>query len=105
MRFDEKVYDLCRKVPQGRVTTYSEIAHALGNRAYRAVGNALNKNPYSPEVPCHRVVSSDGTVGGFAHGPEKKRSMLEKEGISFEGDRITSFEDVFFPLRGPICSS
>jgi methylated-DNA-[protein]-cysteine S-methyltransferase len=49
--FSEKVYDLLRKVPEGRVTTYKELAHALGTRAYRGVGQAMKKNPYWPEVP------------------------------------------------------
>ncbi len=49
--FSDKVYDLLRKVPKGRVTTYKEIAHALGNRAYRGVGQAMKRNPYAPEVP------------------------------------------------------
>ncbi len=49
--FSDKVYDLLRKVPEGRVTTYKEIAHALGSRAYQAVGQAMKRNPYGPEVP------------------------------------------------------
>ena len=49
--FADKAYDLLRKVPKGRVTTYKEIAHALGSRAYRGVGQAMRKNPYAPEVP------------------------------------------------------
>lgn len=79
--FNERCYALLRKVPKGKVTTYQELAHALGTKAYRAVGNAMNKNPYAPEVPCHRVVKSDGTLGGFASGPAKKKIMLKEEGI------------------------
>lgn len=86
--FNERCYALLRKVPQGRVTTYQQLAHALGTKAYRAVGNAMNKNPYAPEVPCHRVVKSNGDLGGFASGPRKKIAMLTKEGIMIENNRI-----------------
>ena len=77
MTFFERVYMLCGKVPKGRVTTYKEIGNALGGRGqvYRAVGVALNRNPHAPAVPCHRVVNSDGRVGGFAHGAKKKIKM------------------------------
>ena len=63
--FQERVYSALRKVPRGRVTTYKELGHALKSTAYRAIGQALRCNPYAPEVPCHRVVASDGTLGGF----------------------------------------
>ncbi len=75
--FSEKCYELLKKVPKGKITTYKEIARALKTKAYRAVGNAMNKNPYSPKVPCHRVVKSDGKVGGFALGKRKKILMLK----------------------------
>ena len=67
--FQEKVYKLCKKVPKGKVSTYGEIAKALGKKGLmsRAVGNALNKNPYAPIVPCHRIVKSNGEIGGFEH--------------------------------------
>lgn len=88
--FQQKVYNLCRKVPQGKVTTYREIGNALGGRGqvYRAVGAALNKNPFAPEVPCHRVVKSNGFVGGFARGTKKKIELLEKEGIEVKNGNI-----------------
>jgi methylated-DNA-[protein]-cysteine S-methyltransferase len=86
MNFDERVWELCRKVPKGKVTTYKEIAKALNTNAYQAVGNALNRNPYGiwttegkDMVPCHRVINSDGRVGGFALGKKKKIELLEKE--------------------------
>ncbi len=83
MKFDEKVYCLCMKIPRGKVTAYKEIAKALHTKAYRAVGNALRRNPHSPKVPCHRVVKSDGSLGGFAGkmNNSKKAKLLEKEGI------------------------
>jgi HemK-related putative methylase len=96
--FNERCYALLSLVPQGKVTTYGAIAHALGTGASRAVGNAMNKNPYAPEIPCHRVVNSDGKVGGFAGGTNEKIRMLEKEGIHVKGGRILSFEKVSYAL-------
>ncbi len=99
MNFNEKVWQLCKKVPRGRVTTYKEIASAMKTKAYRAVGNALNRNPYgamshssnSEMVPCHRVVGSNGDLVGFAHGLKKKTEMLRKEGIKIKNGRIVDF--------------
>lgn len=79
--FNESCYKILRKVPKGKVTTYKEIARALRSRAYRAVGSAMNKNPYSPGVPCHRVIKSNGEVGGFAKGINAKVKLLKSEGI------------------------
>src|SRR3982751_2503936 len=81
MNFNQKVWALTARVPAGKVTTYARIAEALGSKGYRAVGNALNKNPYAPAVPCHRVVGSNGSLTGFAAGVEKKQAMLLAERI------------------------
>ena len=81
MNFNERCYVFLKKVPKGSVTTYKEIARALRSKAYRAVGNAMNKNPYAPKVPCHRVINSNGFVGQFAKGTEAKIRMLKSEGI------------------------
>lgn len=86
--FQKRVYKILKKVPKGKVTTYGAIAKKLGKKSYRAVGTALNKNPYAPHVPCHRVVKSNGEVGGFAHGTKKKMEMLRKEGIVIENNKI-----------------
>lgn len=86
--FSERCYQILKKVPRGKVTTYREIARALRSKAYRAVGNAMNRNPRAPHVPCHRVVKSDGRVGGFASGTRKKISMLKKEGIKIVKGKI-----------------
>jgi methylated-DNA-[protein]-cysteine S-methyltransferase len=83
MDFKEKVWNECKKIPKGKVSTYGEIAKALKSGA-RAVGNALNKSPGMPLVPCHRVVKSNGEVGGFAQGTKKKIEMLKKEGIEIK---------------------
>ena len=85
--FNEKCYALLRKVPKGKVTTYKEIAEALNTKAYRAVGNAMNKNQ-SPNVLCHRVIKTNGKVGGFAQGTDKKIQMLLEEGIEVKNRAV-----------------
>ena len=92
--FNEKVWQLCGKVPKGKVTTYKQIAAAMNTKAYRAVGNALNKNPNSPIVPCHRVVGSNGDLVGFARGLAMKARMLRKEGIKVKNNKIVDFDKV-----------
>ena len=86
--FYEKVYEVARKIPKGKVSTYKEIARALNSKAYRAVGSAMNKNPYAPKVPCHRVINSDGRIGGFASGTSAKIKMLKAEGVEVINERI-----------------
>ncbi len=79
--FTEKVYAVVAKIPKGSVMTYAEVARRAGRpRAYRAVGNIMNKNPDTKKVPCHRVVRSDGTPGGYARGTKKKIALLRREG-------------------------
>ncbi|MEA2708563.1 MAG: methylated-DNA-[protein]-cysteine S-methyltransferase [Phycisphaerales bacterium] len=96
MTFNQKVWALCARVPAGKVTTYGEIARALKCKAYRAVGNALNKNPYAPAVPCHRVVGSTGELTGFAGGLAKKKSLLAREGVEMKNDRVVMREKFTF---------
>ena len=72
---------MCKRVPKGRVTTYKAIGDKLRTKAYRAIGTALNKNPYAPKVPCHRVINSNRSVGGFAKGINAKKKLLREEGI------------------------
>ena len=88
MGFNDSVWEVCKSIPKGKVSTYKEIAKALNTKAYRAVGNALNKNPYAPIVPCHRVVNSDGGVGGFARGQEQKIRLLESEGVEIKDGKV-----------------
>ncbi len=79
-KFQEKVYQAVAKIPKGETRTYAQIAAAVGYpRAYRAVGNALNKNPFLGKVPCHRVVRSDGKAGGYILGTQKKIQLLKGE--------------------------
>ncbi len=81
MVFVEDVFSVVKKIPKGQVLSYKEVARRAGNtKAYRAVGNILNKN-HNPSIPCHRVIKSDGTVGGYNRGSEKKISKLKEEGV------------------------
>jgi len=90
--FRKRVYRVTALIPKGRVSTYGEIAKAAGKpKAARAVGSAMNKNPFSPAVPCHRVVKSSGLAGGFATGTQKKEKMLKSEGIRVIGGKIEKF--------------
>ncbi len=80
--FSRKVYDLCRRVPRGRVITYGDLARKIGHPgASRAVGNVLHKNPFAPVVPCHRVICRDGRLGGYRQGQSKKATLLRAEGV------------------------
>lgn len=88
----QQVYALLKTVKEGEVTTYGDLARALGHPgAARAIGQIMNKNPEPFVVPCHRVVSSDGSIGGYAFGTKMKKEILAKEGIAFEGDVIKEF--------------
>ena len=79
--FQNKIYEIVSKIPKGKVLTYKEVAKLVGKpKAYRAVGNILNKN-YYPDIPCHRVIRSDGKVGGYNRGADNKKTKLFKEGI------------------------
>ena len=92
---DSDVYDLLLKIPAGKVSTYGDLAKALGNpSASREVGRILGRNPNPITVPCHRVVLSDGNVGGYANGSDKKRELLKEEGIAFTGEIISDFKKV-----------
>jgi len=79
--FKQKIFAIVRKIPKGSFSTYKEVACLAGSpRAYRAVGNILAKN-YDPKIPCHRVVRSDGDIGGYNHGIKNKIKLLKKEGV------------------------
>tara|TARA_A100001011_G_scaffold340846_1_gene373295 strand:- start:392 stop:667 length:276 start_codon:yes stop_codon:yes gene_type:complete len=83
-KFQLKVWDFLKKIPKGTVKTYSEVAKGIGKPlAVRAVANAIGKNPYSPQIPCHRVIRSDGSLGGYSGkgGIKTKKFLLKKEGI------------------------
>lgn len=97
MYFHELVWEALRRIPKGRVATYGDIARALGNpRAARAVAQACARNPNPIRTPCHRVVASDGTLGGYSGpgGVQRKRALLRSEGIPVLHDRIPHFARV-----------
>jgi len=96
MNFDEKVWQLLKKIPRGRVTTYRAIARKLHSKGYRAVGMACHRNPYAPAAACHRVVKSDGGIGGFASGVKKKILLLEKEGVKVKNNKVVNFKKILF---------
>jgi methylated-DNA-[protein]-cysteine S-methyltransferase len=98
--FQKRVYAATEKIPQGKVTTYKYLAKAIGCASSRAVGQALSVNPFAPKVPCHRVIRSDLTIGGFSgqiEGPQiaKKKALLREEGVQFAGDRLSNPDDVY----------
>lgn len=102
--FNERVWNLMKKIPKGKVTTYKQLARALNTRAYRAVGNACRRNPYAPKVPCHRVVKTGGHIGGFGgktkgKNIKKKIALLKKEGIRVHNGKVVNFEKVLFKFR------
>ncbi len=79
--FTQKVYLAACRIPKGQTRSYRWVARQSGYpKAVRAVGNALNRNPFAPQVPCHRVIRSDGTLGGYAYGLKRKRTLLRREG-------------------------
>lgn len=89
MKFQTRVLKLVKKIPKGKVSTYKEVARALGNPlACRAVANALAKNPLLVKIPCHRVIRSDGKVGGYKLGTEQKIKLLKEEGIEISNEKI-----------------
>ncbi|MBU2634422.1 MAG: MGMT family protein [Nanoarchaeota archaeon] len=91
MKFSDKVYKVCKNIPKGKITTYKIVASRLNSKAYRAVGNALNKNPYKT-VPCHRVINSQGHLHGFATGLKNKEKLLKKEGIKIKNNKVLNFK-------------
>ena len=97
MSLDKEIYKKLLQVPKGKVTTYGELAKAVGMKnGQRAVGKIMNKNPYPVIIPCHRVVKSDGKIGGYAYGEQIKSNMLSKEGIQIKDGKILDWEDRVF---------
>jgi len=93
MNLDNTIYRLVVMVPEGKVTTYGELARAAGKpKASRLIGQILNRNPDPIVVPCHRVVKSDGNVGGYAYGSSAKSKLLTKDGVRISKGKILDFE-------------
>lgn len=87
----EKLYQLLSEIPKGKVTTYGELAKKLKTKGYRAVGKIVGLNPSAPKVACHRVVRSDGGLGGYAFGLDKKIEILAKEGVKIANNKVLDF--------------
>lgn len=92
-QFQKRVLELTKKIPKGKVATYGLLARLLGNgNLSRAVGNALNKNPFPIIIPCHRVIRSDGFVGGFAKGTEMKVKLLKEENVVINNKNVINLK-------------
>ena len=91
---DQEVYDLLLAIPRGMVSTYGDIANALGHpHAARLIGNILKRNSNPIHVPCHRIVKSNGMLGGYVYGISMKKQLLKQEGIKFQdGDYLRDFD-------------
>lgn len=96
--FQEKVLLLTKKIPCGKVTTYGEIARVL-KTSPRAVGRALHGNPHPIEIPCHRVVKSDGSLGGYVGGIKNKMRLLGGEGIIVRSNKIVKFNNYLMKFK------
>ena len=95
--FERKVLLATFDIPSGKVSTYKRIAERIGRpKAYRAVGNALHKNPLPIIIPCHRVVRSDGRFGGDKKEAEARMRLLEREGIKIKNGRVELNEKILF---------
>ena len=97
--FNNRCYEVLSLIPKGKISTYAEIAKALNSKAYRAVGNAMAKNPNPISTPCHRVIKSNGVVGGYALGTNKKTDLLRKEGINIKDGKVMNFKNIIFTFK------
>ncbi|MBT4937272.1 MGMT family protein [Candidatus Peregrinibacteria bacterium] len=97
--FQQSVWEALQKIPKGRVSTYSEIAKFIGkNKAVRAVGTAVGKNPDAPNIPCHRVVLLSGKVGNYSGegGAATKIKLLKKEGVPIKNNQVLDFKEMLY---------
>lgn len=91
--FKKKIFSIVKKIPKGKFLTYKKVATLAGRpKAWRAVGNILNKNN-NPEIPCHRVIKSDGSVGGYNKGSSRKVYLLNKEGVVIKYNKKEIFKN------------
>jgi len=96
LKLEDKVYKRLLEVPHGMVTTYGELARAVGlKNGQRVIGRIMNKNPYPVIVPCHRVIKSNGKIGGYAWGEKIKTNMLSKEGVKIKNGKIVDLEMIY----------
>ena len=92
--FQQSVYSALLLIPRGKVTTYKLLSDFIGCKSAQAIGQALTRNPDAPRVPCHRVIKTDMTIGGYAFGVEKKRELLATEWVIFMSKGLKPFVDV-----------
>ena len=93
MILSTKVYKKLLQVPEGKVTTYSDLAKAVGlKNGQRVIGMIMKNNPFPVIVPCHRVVKSNGKIGGYVYGERMKSQILAREGIKIKAGRIMDFD-------------
>lgn len=96
MKLEHEVYKKLLKVPKGKVTTYGELAKAVGlKNGQRAIGRIMNKNPFPVIVPCHRVILSSGKIGGYAWGEKIKTNMLSQEGVKIKQGKILDKDTIY----------
>jgi len=94
LNLDQKIYKKLLDVPKGQITTYGELAKAVGlKNGQRVVGKIMNKNPYPVIIPCHRVVMSTGKIGGYAYGEQIKINLLNDEGIQIKNGKIIDLKN------------
>ena len=99
--FQRRVYEALKKVPRGKVTTYKILGDSVDCKCYRAIGQAMRRNPFAPEVPCHRVIASDLSIGGFGGEWEgrtmaRKMRLLAAEGVTFVNGKLAEPSRVFY---------
>jgi methylated-DNA-[protein]-cysteine S-methyltransferase len=97
IELEQQVYQKLLKVPKGKVTTYGDLAKAVGlKNGQRLIGQIMNKNPFPVIIPCHRVVKSDGQIGGYYYGEKIKTKMLSDEGVLVKNGKIQDWEKAIF---------
>jgi len=99
MSFNQKCYKLLSQIPKGKISTYKQIAKALNTKAYRAVGNAMAKNPNPVIIPCHRIIKNNGLIGGYALGINQKINLLKNEGIAIKKGKIIDFKKYIYSFK------
>ena len=97
--FNKKCYQKLALIPKGMISTYGALAKSLNSKAYRAVGNAMAKNPNPISVPCHRIIRSDGSLGGYSLGVSKKIQLLKNEGIKIKNNKVVDYKRKLYNFK------
>ncbi len=97
---DERVYEKLKSVPKGKITTYKDLSDAVNfKNGQRVIGMIMRKNPLIVKIPCHRVVMSDGSIGGYAKGVDTKIKLLKKEGVVVKNGKVISFTEKLYKFK------